>query len=306
MQHANAAQKRWYSFPGLPVKNPDVLAVLEGCEDADDGCSAIVDGKKFALTDIQYWKEMHGRLDRDFGRWCREAALCPDLEEMNSYFGCAACALDFRKQKILWPELFAAQAAAGPCEPQPIDVIESILLFEEDSGLAHLVNPRLLPRRDKLRDMVGGFDAFYMVASTGRHSASSPQERAHDEEVATFQGLNELWGSKDHEREREAILDDMKEAAVESYVAGRYDPDLVFEKHCARLRRWACAAGGLEPGEELGRIAARLALLSMCQNEYLLVSSIAKLVARREPDPQPLDRSRLEKLRAGTTSLPKM
>lgn len=306
MQHENEAKKRWYSFPGLLVKNPDVLAVLADCEQADDGCSAIVDGRKIAVAEIQDWRDIFCRLDREFGRWCREAALCPDLEEMASYFGVAAPALDFSMQRLRWPEIFAAQAHAGEDNPAPLDVIEAALDFEESAGLAHLVNPRLLPRRDALRDMVGGFDAFYMVSNPGRHSSTSDAQREHDREVAAFQELDALFASSECEREREAILDDMKEAAVRSYIAGRYDPDAVFEQHCARLRRWACMSMDIDPGDTLNRIVARLALTTMCANEYLLVSSIAKLVARREPDPQPLDRARLEKLRAGTSSLPKM
>lgn len=306
MQHGNETKRRWYSFPGLPVKNPDVLAVLADCGEADDGCSAVVDGRKIAVAEIQEWRDVFCRLDRDFGRWCREAALCPDLDEMASYFGVAAPALDFAKQELRWPEAFAAQARTGDGEAGPLDTIESALDFEESAGLAHLVNPRLLPRRDTLRDMVGGFDAFYMVSSPGRHSSTSEKEREHDREVAAFQELAALFASDECEREREAILDDMKEAAVRSYIAGRYDPDAVFEQHCARLRRWACMSMDIDPGETLNRIVARLALTTMCANEYLLVSSIAKLVARREPDPQPLDRARLDKLRAGTSSLPKM
>lgn len=306
MPHSNTANKSWYSFPGLPVKNPDVLAVLEDCESADDGCSAVYEGRKFTVAEIQSWREDFCSLDRAFGRWCREAALCPNIEEMNDYFGSAAPLLDFRKQELVWPEAFKGQAKAEPGADAPLDIVDSALSFEEDSSLAHLVNPRLLPRRDKLRDAVGGFDAFNMISKVGRHSSPSEEELAHDREVAAFQELNSIWSSEDLAREREAVLDDMKDEAVKSYIAGRYDADAVFEAHCARLRRWACMAAGIEPGEELNRIAARLALVTMCTNEYELVSAIGKLVARREPDPQPLDRARLEKLRAGTSSLPKM
>lgn len=310
-KHAADDTTRWYSFEGVPVNNKDVIAVLDTCKPAEGGLAIDIDGKQVEVMEVQEWRSRFNSLTSRFGIWCREAALCPSVPEMRAYFGDTSRCMSFSGQELIWPETFKMQveSIADGTNSDIFDRIEQQLAFEDQSGLAHLLNPSLLPPRDYILQLLGGFDAFTIITPSpfGRHAGLSPEERGHNDEVCAFGALSEKWGEEMRTQRGELLMKAVIDETCAAFVKGDCNARAPFDEHMKRLANWArpYIPPGLPDGAE-GRLAAKLALATLVDNEYDLVTAVQGLTTSKRNDPAPFDRNRLEKLKAGTTSIPQV
>jgi hypothetical protein len=302
---------RWYSFEGVPVHTPEVLAALDGCKPAEGGLAIDLEGHIVEVIEVQEWRSRFNSLASRFSIWCRSAALCPSVPEMRAYFGWTSRAMSFSGQELIWPECFDMQREAIAAENgrDVFDEIEQQLAFEDQSGLAQLLNPALFPPRDYLLAQLGGFDAFerHVPSPFGRHAGLTPDERAHNDEVDAYNAIRERWAEESRTQRGEMMMASAIDEACAAYAKGDFNARAPFDAHADRMGKWAAPLipEGLPEGAAR-RIAARLALATLVDKEYELVSAVQQLTAKRRSDPEPLDRSRLERLRAGTTSIPQL
>lgn len=308
---ADDENPRWRSFEGMPVTNPEIIKVLDRCKPAEGGLAINIEDHIVEVVEVQEWRNRFNSLASRFSIWCRSAALCPSIPELRAYFGWTSRAMSFSTQKLIWSECFDMQceAIASSSGKNVFGEIGQQLAFENQSGLAQLSNPSLFPPRDYLLSLLGGFDAFerHVPSPVEYRDDLTAEEREHNAEVDIYNSLRERWTEETGTQLGQMMMASALEEICAAYLKGDFSPCAPFDTHTERMAQWAAPLipEGLPDGAEK-RIAVRLALTTLVDKEFELVDAVQQLTATRSHEPVPLDKERLEKLRAGTSTIPLM